>query len=479
MKVSFASLAQAVGRSPLTVDRPIVCIQGLGFVGAAMAIAVAAAKRSDGSPCYNVIGIDLPNSVGLRRVDTLNHGLFPFETTDKKLNVVLQQVYKTGNLIATTDTAAYSLAKVTVVDVPLDIDWDKQPPSLRLEGFKGAIRQLGQSMCPDSLILVETTVPPGTTARIVVPLIEETLQARNLSPNAIHVAHSYERVMPGKDYFDSIVNYWRVYAGHTEAAAHACQKFLTSIINTVQYPLTRLSNTNASEFGKVLENTYRATTIALMEEWGRFAELVDVDLFEVVNAIRKRPTHNNMRTPGFGVGGYCLTKDPLFGALAAREIFQMNLKFPFSTQAVEINRQMPLVSLRRIEQRIGGLQDKTVLLLGISYRQDVGDTRYAPAELFFRTARERGARVIAHDPLVHYWKEMDLYVSTDIPSPVGVDAILLAVPHQHYRELDYRTWLDGHTPLIFDGFDVLSKEQRHLLRELGCKVESIGRGEQL
>ena len=214
-----------------------------------------------------------------------------------------------------------------------------------------------------------------------------------------------------------------------------------------------------------------------MEEWGRFAERVEVDLFEVVNAIRMRPTHNNMRTPGFGVGGYCLTKDPLFGALAAREIFKIHLEFPFSTQAVEINRQMPTVSLHRIGQLIGGLQDKTMLLLGISYRQDVGDTRYAPAEFFYRAARAQGARVIAHDPLVHYWEEMGLDVPLDIPSPAGVDAVVLAVPHQYYRKLDYPTWLNGHTPLIFDGFNVLSKEQRHLLRDLGCKVESIGRGE--
>ena len=144
--------------------------------------------------------------------------------------------------------------------------------------------------------------------------------------------------MPGKDYFNSIINYWRVYSGINDESADRCRDFLETVISTNEYPLTRLKKTTASEISKVLENSYRATTIAFMEEWGRFAEAVDVDLFEVVDAIRMRPTHSNMRQPGFGVGGYCLTKDPYFAMLASRELFNRNdLEFPFSTMAVRLN----------------------------------------------------------------------------------------------------------------------------------------------
>ena len=104
-----------------------------------------------------------------------------------------------------------------------------------------------------------------------------------------------------------------------------------------------------------MENTFRATTIALMEEWGRFAETVGVDLFEVVDAIRMRPTHANMRTPGFGVGGYCLTKDPLFAKLAASELWDTPMEFPFSSAAVRTNDEAPLVALDRVRRLLGGI----------------------------------------------------------------------------------------------------------------------------
>ena len=117
--------------------------------------------------------------------------------------------------------------------------------------------------------------------------------------------------MPGKNYFDSIVNYWRVYAGIDDESAKKCEKFLKKIINTKDYPLTRLSDTTSSETAKVLENSYRAANIAFIEEWGRFAEDIGIDIFEIIESIRMRPTHSNIRQPGFGVGGYCLTKDPI------------------------------------------------------------------------------------------------------------------------------------------------------------------------
>lgn len=127
--------------------------------------------------------------------------------------------------------------------------------------------------------------------------------------------------MPGSHYLDSIVNYWRVYSGVTKESADRCMHFLQSVINTEEYPLTQLSSTTASETAKVLENSYRALNIAFMEEWGRFAEEIGINMFEIVEAIRKRPTHANIMKPGFGVGGYCLTKDPLFVKIGAEKFF--------------------------------------------------------------------------------------------------------------------------------------------------------------
>jgi UDP-N-acetyl-D-glucosamine dehydrogenase len=474
---SFADLSRSIGGEP-AYERPVVCVQGLGFVGAAMAIAIASARRPDSTPCFNVVGVDLPSREGTAKVEAINAGRLPLATTDRKLARALADACARRNLVATTDDRAYALASVAVVDVPLDVVDSPRGPSVALDGFRSAIRTLGRRMSPGSLVVVETTVPPGTCERVVAPELASALAARGLPPDALLIAHSYERVMPGDAYLDSIVNFWRSYAGYTPDAAEACEAFLSQVVNVSQYPLTRLHSTTACETAKVLENSYRATTIAFMEEWGRFAEAVGVDLFEVISTIRRRPTHSNMRQPGFGVGGYCITKDPLLGAVAARDLFGLrDAEFPFSTLAVETNRRMPLATVEMLDAMLdGGLDGKRILLLGVSYRQEVADTRYSPAELFVRVASERGATVVCHDPLVRYWPELGLEVDTELPSPASADAVVFAVQHREYAQLDLREWLDDARPVMLDANAVLSSEQRGALRELGCRAGNIGRG---
>ena len=264
-------------------------------------------------------------------------------------------------------------------------------PTINIDPFKNAICTLGKYIKENVLIIIETTVPPGTCERIVKPIIGEQVSKRGINPNFIYIAHSYERVMPGANYLDSIVNFWRVYSGTTKQAADLCETFLSKIINIKEYPLTRLKSTVASETAKVLENSYRAVNIAFIEEWGRFAEDVGFDLYEVINAIRMRPTHSNIRQPGFGVGGYCLTKDPFFAKIAAKEIFGLkDHNFLYSSQAVEINRAMPLVTIEKLKKYFNGsIKGKKILLMGISYRQDVGDTRYSPVRNIFSTGKKR------------------------------------------------------------------------------------------
>ena len=477
---SFADLARALGREPAAGDRPVVFVQGLGFVGSAMAAAVADARDAAGDPVFNVVGVELSTPDGLAKVDAINAGRLPVASTDAKLARALAEASARGNLLATTDERAYELASVTVVDVPVDVVHLNGRPKAILESLRTAVRTLGRYMPPGSLVVVETTVPPGTTEKVVAPEVASALAERGLPPEALRLAHSYERVMPGERYFDSVVNFWRCYAGHTPEAADACETFLSKVINVADYPLTRLHSTTASETAKVLENSYRATTIALMEEWGRFAEAVGVDLYEVIDAIRMRPTHSNIRQPGFGVGGYCLPKDPLFAEIAARDLYAIDMEFPFSTQAVALNSAMPLVSVEKVEALLGsGLAGRTIVLMGVSYRPGVADTRYSPSEAFVRDAQARGAAVISHDPLVSAWPELEMEVHNELPSLVGVDAVVFAVPHELYAGLDLREWLGRARPAVLDASNVLSSAQRALLRELGCRVASIGRGSDL
>lgn len=461
-------------------QRELVCVQGLGFVGAAMAAAVASARGPDGAPLYNVVGVDLPTPDGRSRIAAINEGRFPFPTTDRKLRAAIEQASQQGNLAATDDAAAYGAASIILIDVNFDIDRGGDEARFAVEPFKAALAAIARHMRPDALLIVETTVPPGTCAKVVAPEVARMLAERGLPADRFLLAHAYERVMPGDAYFDSIVNFWRVYAGHTEAAADACERFLSSIVNTDRFPLRRLGSTTASETAKVLENSYRAVTIAMMEEWGRFAEVAGVDLFEVISAIRVRPTHSNIRTPGLGVGGYCLTKDPLFASVAARDIFEREMDFTFSTRAVEINDRMPGRSVERLKEVLGGdLAGKTLLLLGLAYRPDVGDTRHSASFAFRDEAAAQGARLILHDPLVENISEFGGELLNQMPAPDGIDAIVFAVDHGEYRQFDFTAWLSGRTPLIFDANGILDKERREEFRRGGCVVASLGRGEDL
>jgi nucleotide sugar dehydrogenase len=284
--------------------------------------------------------------------------------------------------------------------------------------------------------------------------------------------------MPGEHYLESITNFWRAYAGINERAADACEAFLSKVIDVARFPLRRLPSTTASETAKVLENAYRATNIAFIDEWGRFAERAGVDLFQVIDAIRVRPTHDNIRQPGFGVGGYCLTKDPVFAEIAARDVLGIgDHNFPMSELAMSINRDMPLHALDLLAERVGTLNGRRIALAGISYRQDVADTRYSPSQAFVQEAERRGASVLCLDPLVSHWEELDRPVSGEFASCPDVEAVVFAVPHREFRAIEPGTWLAGRRPVVLDANDCLTAAQRDAFAAAGCSVASVGRGD--
>jgi UDP-N-acetyl-D-glucosamine dehydrogenase len=459
-------------------DLPVVCVQGLGFVGAAMATAVAMARDPRGAPCHTVVGIDLNTTAGRQRIEAVERGEFPFATLDDSLVAATRRARADGLLRASSDPAWYALADVIVVDVHLDVIDTGPQPSVDFESLRAAVRTVADRMKPGALLIVETTVPPGTCEKVVAPELAAAWSRRGLPEQSFLLAHSYERVMPGADYLASVSNFWRVYAGHTPAAADACEAFLRKVINVADFPLTRLGCTTASEMAKVMENSYRAVNIAFIEEWARLAEAVGADLFEIIAAIRMRPTHNNIRQPGFGVGGYCLTKDPLFPGIAARQLLaQPALDFPFCERAVRVNAAMPMVTVQRLRTALGGqLAGRRVLLLGVTYRQDVADTRFSPAQTFAEAVLAEGAQLEAHDPLVGFWDEMAMTLAADLPPAAGLDAVVLAIPHRAYRGLDFAAWLGQSRPLVIDANAVLDDVQRRAVKNAGCRLLEIGKG---
>lgn len=460
--------------------KKVVVVQGLGFVGAVMSLVVANALTEE----YAVIGIDLPSPASWWKIQSINEGSFPVIADDPKIGIFYRQAREKKNLYATFDPYAYSKADVIIVDINLDVkkesveNGELKGYEVDLTPFKKAIASIGNFCRPDALVLVETTVPPGTSAKVVKPLLEEKLKERKLPVDKIKVGHSYERVMPGPKYVDSIQNFYRVFSGVNEESADATEKFLRTIIRTDEYPLTRLGITHATEMAKVLENSYRAMNIAFMVEWSRFAEEAGVDIYEVVNAIRMRPTHKNIMLPGLGVGGYCLTKDPLLASWAKMNLFGSKENLHQSETGVRINDRMPFYAFQFLATQFPGqLKGKKALLLGVSYLNDVGDTRYTPVQGFYEQLNAQDCDITLHDPHIVYWEEKNLQVSADLAGLLqdNYDLIVVTTGHKDYRNnpVFINHLLAQPSSFIYDTIGVFSNEDiktlstKHIVRVLG------------
>lgn len=462
-----------------SVERPVVCVQGLGFVGLAMATVLANTTRSDGSPIYNVIGVDLPGRKDL--YSQINAGILPFRSEDPTFAPELERSVKTfKNLHACGDDLYYSHATVVVVDVNLNIlkpSEDYRKYDLQDAPFRAAIRLLGQRIQPSCLVIVETTVPPGFCKHVVMPILKEEFARRGISDEPL-VCHSYERVMPGRDYLSSIRNFPRTYAGCSPRATERAREFLSSVIDQRKFPLRCELATEASELAKVMENSYRAVNIAFMYEWTLLAEKMGVNLFSVVQGIRVRPTHNNMMKPGFGVGGYCLTKDSLLAQWSADMLYGAEYGLPFSLEALRVNDKMPLHTVELIRSR-RELTNVRIAVLGVSYREDVGDTRFSPTEVFYEAIKPYGVQAVFHDPYVEGWPEQPRAEFISSVEEIGKsEIVVLATRHAEYVNRSAEEWIRLSAPgtLFVDTFDILSDDKITALLRSGRDVVGIGKG---
>jgi nucleotide sugar dehydrogenase len=463
--------------------RQTAVVMGLGFVGSAMLAALANARR-EGEPAWNAIGVDLPDPRNYWKIARANSGRSPIASSDASMEQAYAAGRRNGNLFATWAEAAYSLADVVVVDIHLDVEKagiDPRHYEIRLEGFLASLEVVASRVKPGALIVLETTVPPGTTETLVLPLFEKILRSRGLPPGSVHLGYSYERVMPGPSYLRSVTDFYRVYSAVGAKAKRALREFLESFVNTREFPPSEVHSPTACEMGKVLENSFRATNIALIEEWTEFASRAGVNLFEVIDAIRVRPTHRNLMLPGFGVGGYCLTKDALLADWANRNLFGSPTHLEMSLEAVGINDRMPEFTFALLESALGGVAGKEIALLGVSYLNDVADTRSSPAALFYDLCLAAGGRVHLHDALVRTWSEKGgLAVENDLATLADrdLDAVVLAVRHASYMALTAAelAHLLRRVRVVIDANDVLSDATAAALREGGKTVLGVGKG---
>ena len=504
-----ALVAQARGEG-----KEIVVVMGVGFVGAVMAAIIADTTDAKGRPSKFVIGCQRPSPRSYWKIPLLNRGQSPVKAEDPNVDPMIARcVLEKKTLTATFNSDCLTLADVVVVDVQCDYA-KRELGNMRngqtdMAALEATLRTIGEKIPAHCLVLIETTVAPGTTEFVAWPILKKAFAARGLADTPV-LAHSFERVMPGKEYIASIRDFWRVCSGCDQPARRRVEKFLREVLNTEEFELTVMDRPIESETTKIVENSYRATILAFLNEWSIFAERNGVDLTKVIKAIRMRPTHSNIIFPGPGIGGYCLPKDGALGFWAYRHLLGFedgDQVFKMSTVAIDVNdtRALHVATLTRDALRNMGryIAGADVLLCGASYRQDVGDTRYSGSELVVRKLTEMGAEMRVHDPYVEHWYELEsqetypapghswsrffrnqdqlsaLRVQKDLKAALdGAEALILAVPHAPYLDLkpdDVVTWAGG--PLaVVDCFGILSDDSIRRYFQLGCEVKALGRG---
>lgn len=494
--------------------KEIVVVMGVGFVGAVMAAIIADTKDENGNYSKFVIGCQRPSTRSYWKIPLLNRGQFPVKSEDKEVDEIIKRcVLETKTLVATYNNSCLKLADIVVVDIQCDYIKSElgnvKDGEADMNALEESMKTIGENINENCLVLIETTVAPGTTEFVALPILKKAFHKRGIDSMPL-LAHSFERVMPGVDYVSSVRDFWRVCSGCTEEARYRVEKFLREVINTKEYPLTVVGRPIESETTKIIENSYRATILAFLNEWSLFCERNGVDLMKVINAIKMRPTHSNIIFPGPGIGGYCLPKDGGLGCWAYKHILGFedgDEVFRITPAAIDINdtRALHVAELTRDALRNMGryIAGADVMICGASYRQDVGDTRHSGSEVIVRKLAEMGAEIHVHDPYVDHWYEMEiqdtypvsgyslkrffrnqdhltkLRIEKDFSKTIkDIEALVLAVPHKDYLDLEPESVVKmaGGPLAVIDCFGILSDEKIRRYFELGCEVKALGRG---
>ena len=488
----------------------IVVVMGLGFVGSVMAAIVADTTKKNGKSGKFVIGMQRPSTRSYWKIPKLNEGVSPVKAEDPEVEPMIRRcVLDKKTLAATFVYDVLKLADVVVVDVQLDYAKNElgnvRNGQVEMTALEESFDIIAHRIPAHCLVLIETTVAPGTTEQVALPAMRKVFRQRGIKSDPL-IAHSYERVMPGRDYVASIRDFWRVCSGVNEKAKQRVVKFLNEVLNTQKFPLTVLDRPIESETAKVVENSYRAAILAFLDEWSLFAERNGVDIIKVIKAIKVRPTHSNMIFPGPGIGGYCLPKDGGLGVWANRHILGFeDDTFRITPLAIDINDTRSLHAAQLVRDALRNMSvpiaSAEVLILGASYREDVGDTRYSGSEILIRRLTEMGAEIRVHDPYVDHWFEFenqeeypnnsksvffrnqkklkDLRVQKDLNKSLkNIDALVLAVRHEAYLKLDPSKIIKaaGHPIAVIDCFGILDDERICRYLASGCEVKGLGRG---
>ncbi|HET9873731.1 MAG TPA: nucleotide sugar dehydrogenase [Propionibacteriaceae bacterium] len=354
-------------------------IIGLGYVGLPLALEATRAGVA-------VIGIDINNEV----IAGLNAGRSHVDDlSDADIEEMLDHGFH-----ATSDFSELANAETVVICVPTPLSTDGAPD---LAPMQAAVRSVTDQLHPGMLVILESTTYPGTTDELVRPVLEES---GLIAGQDFHLAYSPERIDPGNPTYGP-KNTPKVVGGHTPGCTDAAAAFYGSFVDTV----VRTKGTREAEMAKLLENTYRHINIAMVNEMARFCHELGIDLWDVIAAASTKPFGFQAFRPGPGVGGHCIPIDPNYLSHNVRA--RLGYPFRFVELAQEINATMPAYVARRVQDLLNldgkALRGAKVVLLGVTYKPNIADTRESPAVRLAKILRAQGADLRFHDPHVKGW----------------------------------------------------------------------------
>lgn len=411
-----------------------VAVIGMGYVGIPAAVLLAAAG-------HQVVGIQRRSSRSGWKIDWINAGKCPIGGQEPELAALLEEVVCQGRLRVTSDYEVLKEMDLILIDVQTPTNGEHQP---RYESLQEACRQVGRCLRPGQVVIIESTVAPGTTQNLVQPLLEQQSGLQGGLPEGFGLCFSYERVMVGR-LLHNIRHYPKIVGGIDALSTATAQQLYGSIVKAGVYGTDPLT----AEVAKTVENAYRDVQIAFANEVALLCESLGTDVYAVrsfVNGLPDDPSspHANpvrqMHFPGAGVGGHCLPKDTWLLLHGTQTYGRPQGAYPASVlrDARALNDWMPL---HMADLLTAGLQEagrplahSRVAVLGYAFVEDSDDPRNTPTLPLLRELDRRGVAYRVHDPFVR--EEVDCRVEADLEAVLREsDAVVLMTRHTAYQKL--------------------------------------------
>ena len=409
-------------------------VVGLGYVG--LPLAVESSKQG-----LKVIGYD----INLERVEMVNNGISPIEDISND-----ELSYSLNNFHSTLDSELLSKCQNIVISVPTPLT-DYQPD---LSFVINAAKTVGENLVKNQVIILESTTYPGTTIEVLIPNLENTSKLK--AGEDFFVGYSPERIDPGNKVW-KFKNTPKVVSGINDISTEKIQSFYESIIENI----VLVKGTKEAEMVKLLENTYRHVNIALINELAMLCKMLDIDIWEVVNAAKTKPFGFESFKPGPGVGGHCIPVDPEYLSFKTRQIGK---PVRFVELAQEINNSMPAYVVGQISEILNKngkiLNNSKILLMGVAYKNDISDMRESPAIDITELLLEKKVDVSYFDPFVKEFSVFGKAINKEdeINSFDNYDMLLVLTPHSNFSDIDFSKI----KTIIFDttGSDFIQSTER-------------------